>query len=178
VGTGYVAKIAKQTSEGKDLPLPDIDFEEDLKSGLEYFFALVFYFLIFLSITLLLISPWLIPLLSNNGTDNGQLVAVPINIVVLLLEIVFAIYYCSSLSIAMVEENPWAIFHFRRTIPMIFKNKWKCLGASFMIFLFNFIGQIGVWMCFIGLIITVPLSGLWRGHLYGQMGLIMKETNK
>lgn len=171
---GYVAEIARKSAIGKDDVLPEINFEKQLKSG--FFFAVAFIGL-FLLLTAIFIPFLPIPIIDSKILYPFPVIQEVMSKYLFIFSaycLVFAIYLFSAVAYSFVQGNPWSVFHFGRLSLAIIKKIHYTALIFVLTYVLMFIGEIGG-LCCIGAIITVPLSWMITGHLYGQFGRILSE---
>jgi hypothetical protein len=179
--TGYIVDVAQRTARGSDNPLPEIDFGGHLSKGAPFFFYGLLLFLILLP---LLSAPIMFAaLFANNSNYHNTalplLIALPFVFLPLFM-IAFTIYLTAAVSMAVVENNPKLIFSFARCFAAVKADPAAVLISFLLYYVVNLVGQAGILLCFVGLIVSIPLSLIMLGHVFGQLGrkLLAAEKNR
>ncbi len=162
---GYYIETARRSASGQDLPLPEISFGAQLGLGFSYFIPAIVAGLLAMAVCGMLFLIGQIPILG-----------IFLRIAGVLAYIVFYFYITGAISLSIVEENPWGIFQFGRIVPLIKTNLLNIFITMLVMIPMGIIGEAGIILLFVGLLVTLPMSVMMMGHIVGQLGRIMRET--
>ncbi len=163
--SGYYIEMARKSASGQDLPLPEIQFGPQLGLGFSYLIPALVAALLGVAVCGILFVVGIIPVLGFFLRIAG-----------VLAYIVFYVYMLGAISLAIVEEDPWAIFQFGRIVPLVKNNLLNTFIALIVMIPIGIIGEIGVIAFIVGILVTVPMSMMMGGHIIGQLGRIIRET--
>ena len=178
--TGYLVRLLQNVRDGHPYPLPEWDqWGEDLARG----FKLVVATLVWALPILVLTIPTVIGgIMSDSRSDGAQFLGGMLLICGNCLTILYGLLLTAAtpgISIAFAkDEQITSALQFRQIIDWTRANIGQVLVVTLVYIAasiaLGLVGSIvGVLLCLVGLIITVPLAtlltGLFQYHLYGQL---------
>ncbi|HOO56152.1 MAG TPA: DUF4013 domain-containing protein [bacterium] len=167
---GYFVELARNVAKGKDNPLPDIRFAEQLSLGAPYFLA---YFLAHLLV--------IAGILSFNFISMGIVGHVVEMIVLISIGCMFfsRLYIGLTFILAGIKEEPYMFFSFRACFDAIRNNPEETEMFLLMSIVFGMIGSMALIVCYVVLLITIPLGYMMGIHLGAQLArqLLMPKAD-
>jgi len=170
---GYYIEVARRAAAGSDMPLPEIDFSGQLKVGFNFFIA---FFVFGLAVGLVISVIYGIFILLGKIPGIGFIFAILGTLASAVLYIALYLYMFAGQPIAILEDNPWAIFQFGRILPAAKANIINCLLVFVLFMAFGLIGYAGAIACGVGVLITMPLAMMMIGNIIGQFGKILEDS--
>lgn len=149
---GYQLRLIKNVAEGRELPLPEWEMGEQLKTG----FILFLYYLGFAIITGIPLG-----ILTNFVPIIGPLFG-------LVGNIALGFYMIAAVSIIGAEEDFGAMFQFKRVLNIATKNLVPLLLVFLFLIVTGIIALSGLIGLIIGVLFTVVISTMMYAHLIGQ----------
>jgi hypothetical protein len=177
---GYTIRLLQNVRDGQTYPLPEWDqWGEDLARGAK----LVIAFIIWSLPMLILLIPSVIGgVMSDSRSDSTQFVGAMLLICGNCLSILYGLLLTvvmPGISIAFAkDEQLTSALQFRQIIEWTRENIGQVLVVTLVYIAasiaLSLVGSIvGVLLCLVGLVITVPLATLLTGlvqyHLYGEL---------
>jgi hypothetical protein len=177
---GYTIRLLQNVRDGQPYPLPEWDqWGEDLARG---FKLVVATFTWALPIIVLIIPTAIGSAMTDARNDGAQFIGAMLLLCGNCLVIVYALLLTAvtpGISIAFAKDEQISSgLQFREIIEWTRTNIGQVLVVTLVylaaVFALNLIGSIvGVLLCLVGLIITLPLAtlltGLFQYHMYGQL---------
>jgi hypothetical protein len=170
---GYIIEVVRDAASGSDLPLPDIDFGNQLSVGFSFFIAYLVFALAIAAVFGIIYIPFMV-MSKMNGI--GLIFMLLGTLIQIVLSVSLNMYMFAGQSVAILENNPWAIFQVGRILPGVKANLLNCFLVLVLTMAFAVIGYAGAIACGVGLLVSIPLSMIMYGHILGQLGRIMKES--
>lgn len=170
VALGWALKAAKNVIEGKENPLPNLVFGEDILRG---FFAFLISFVYSLPVSAItsisgLFDTWAIN--HNEFTMLGtSLVAGVLGLIGFLLGIVSSFFGTAAIAHYVAKDDIGAAFRFKEVYKVLTANlgDWVIVALGTVLAV-GIIGPLGTIACVIGVILTMTFGMAVMGHLIGQ----------
>lgn len=162
---GYIVEVVRNVAEGRELPLPELNFGEQLSEGFSYFLPMF-------CITLILVAAGFV----FSFMGRIPVVAIIGGLMRFALNILFSLYMLCAFPLAIVRKEPWYVFKFGDSIGALTSNFVTVLLALLVSIPIQLIGMAGIIGLGIGVLFTMPMAGLMMSHLYGQLGIILKKS--
>jgi hypothetical protein len=177
---GYCVRLLQNVRDGQPYPLPEWDrWGEDLARGFKLVVASIVWGL---PIIILIIPSIIGSALSQSSSDGAEFIGAMLSICGGCLTMIYALLLTAAtpgISIAFAkDEQITSALQFREIIAWTQANIGQVLVVTLVYIAasiaLSLIGAIvGVLLCVVGLIITIPLAtlltGLFQYHLYGQL---------
>lgn len=180
---GYCIRLLINVREGQMYPLPEWDqWGADLTRG----FKLIIASIVWALPVIVLIIPYIIggALVSGRNSDASQFIGTMLLICGNCLSFLYALLLtvvAPGISIAFAtDQEITSGLQFREIIAWTQANIGQVIIVTLVVLVAGFAlsligGIVGVLLCIVGLIVTVPLAtlltGLFQYHLYGQLAL-------
>lgn len=170
VAVGWALKVTKNVIDGAPVPLPDLNFGEDILRG---FFAFLISFIFSLPVTLLSsISGW-IGNWTMFGMDHGFIVTGVasgiIGLTAFILGLVTSFLSLAATANYIAKDDLGAAFRLNEVFQLLKLNFGDWIVAALGILLaVGIIGPLGSIACIIGVFITLTYGLAVMGHLMGQ----------
>jgi hypothetical protein len=169
---GYWTRIARNVSNGMEVPLPEWDdFGGDFMRGLKAFVAVFIWALPFI----ILFSCGWIPFAALGNSSNGAASALAgifgVGLFGLGTLCGIAIGFISPVIVGRVilRDSVSAAFEFSAVINDARENVVPLLIIVGMSYALGFVASFGMILCFIGVFFTYFLAYVMLSHLYGQL---------
>lgn len=170
VTLGWALKAARNVIEGKENPLPELAFGEDILRG---FFAFLIGFIYSLPVTVISSLSGMIESWSFNQNEytilGTTLVTGVLGLIAFLLGIATSLFGTAAIAHYVAEDDLGAAFRYKEVYKVLTAN----LGDWFIVALgtllaVGIIGPLGTIACVIGVFLTLTFGLAVMGHLIGQ----------
>ena len=170
VTLGWALKVTRNVIEGKENPLPDLVFGEDILRG---FFAFLISFVYSLPISIItsisgMIDKWAFN--QNEYTMLGiTLVTGVLGLLAFLLGIVTSFFGTAAIAHYIAKDDISAAFRFDEVYKVLTANlgDWVTVALGIVLAV-GIIGPMGTIACVIGVFLTMTFGQAVMGHLIGQ----------
>jgi hypothetical protein len=182
---GWMQRIYEGAKRG-DTILPSMDFGEDLSRGVKPFVAILNLALVsFVLIVIMQIIMMPIALLGAGLQEagGGEVVGVLMGLMMMVVNLLF---FAVMIGINLLVPEIWRrgfhgemgpLFSFGSSMRAIRKAIGPYLLVVLSMFVINMIGSLGVFACYIGMFVTLPLSLAMFAHLIAQWdGLVSEQA--
>ena len=155
---GFFVQLARKVSNGIELPLPEIEFAEQWKSGLMY------------GISFYCFNLGAMGIIIGLGYF-AQLPIISIFAVILLaaFSIAFLLYFTGAAALSIIEGNPWLLYSFPECAQAVMENLTDVITVSIVIMILSM---------FFPLIVPAGFLLCANSHIYGQLARIMRSRSK
>jgi len=170
VTLGWALKVTRNVMEGKENPLPDLVFGEDILRG---FFAFLITFVYSLPVSIItslsgMVDSWQFN--QNEYTMIGTtLIMSVLGLVAFLLGIVTSFFGTAAIAHYIAKDDVGAAFRFKDVYKVLTANlgDWVIVAFGTMLAV-GIIGPMGTIACVIGVFLTMTFGLAVMGHLIGQ----------
>jgi hypothetical protein len=170
VTLGWALKVTRNVLDGKEEPLPNLSFGEDILRG---FFAFLISFVYSLPVSIVtslsgLIESWRFN--QNEYTMIGTTLIISIlGLVAFLLGIVTALFGTAAIAHYIAKDDIGAAFRFDEVYKVLTTNlgDWIIVALGTMLAV-GIIGPLGTIACVIGVFLTLTFGLAVMGNLIGQ----------
>ena len=170
VALGWALKAARNVMDGKENPLPNLTFGEDILRG---FFAFLISFVYSLPVSVItslsgVIDRWAFN--QNRYTILGTtLVTGVLGLLAFLLGIVASFFTVAAVAHYVAKDDLGAAFRFKEVYKVLTANlgDWVIVVLGTMLAV-GIIGPLGTIACVIGVVLTMTFGLAVMGHLIGQ----------
>ena len=170
VTLGWALKVTRNIIEGKENPLPDLVFGEDILRG---FFAFLIGFVYSLPVSIITSLSSAISsssLYHNEYSMLGvSLVTGVLGLIAFLLGIVTSFFGTAAIAHYIAKDDVSAAFRFNEVYKVLTANlgDWVIVALGTMLAV-GIIGPMGTVACVIGVFLTMTFGLAVMGHLIGQ----------
>ncbi len=170
VTLGWALKVTRNVMEGKENPLPDLVFGEDILRG---FFAFLITFVYSLPVSIItslsgMVDSWQFN--QNEYTMIGTtLIMSVLGLVAFLLGIVTSFFGTAAIAHYIAKDDVGAAFRFKDVYKVLTANlgDWVIVAIGSVLAV-GMIGPMGTIACVIGVFLTMTFGLAVMGHLIGQ----------
>jgi hypothetical protein len=165
--TGYGVEVMRMVLHGEVDRLPEWDnWGELIVDGLKVIVIGIVYALPIIIVSICLGLP--IGALGENAQSLSSLFSVLLSCLSLLWAIVVSLALPAAIAFWLKADDLSAAFRFGEVIAFVRDNLSTYVITFLMSWVANFVGNLGVWLCGIGWLVTFPYAIVVTGHLYGQ----------
>jgi len=161
---GYYVQVVRNAASGRDLPLPDVAFGDQLREGFKFFIAFLLFGIIAGAVTAGLQALVVVPIVGFLFVLAG-----------FVLNLAMGIYGIAAGSLAIIRDEPFYLFRVKECFELIRNNLLISILVWLCSFPVMFIGMAGAIAIGIGLLITMPMAYLMLSNLTGQLGKILSD---
>ena len=177
--TGWGMEIAKRYRDSRNELLPEVNFGKYIVNG---FKVVVINFIYAIPVAILgFFTQALTGLLTNTEQSAvqfiGFLLICSVGIVIFFLSILTEAFLLAGLVRYVKTDNWKEAFNFPKVWKMVIENVKVIIILVLLSLLAQFIGGLGVILCVIGLLFTLPYSVAFFGHAFGQAMVQIEERN-
>jgi hypothetical protein len=177
--TGWMMEIARRYHDSKTELLPEVNFGRYIANGFKVTVIGIVY-----SIPIAILGFFtqaLSGLLSNTEQSAIQIIFVgmicTVGILIFILSIVLEAFLLAGYMRYVKTDNWKEAFNFPRIWKMVIENLKVIIILILLSMLAEIIGGLGVILCVIGLLFSMPYSMAFFAHAFGQGMLQVDERN-
>lgn len=172
---GYVLESARRVARGEDELLPQWDgnFGAFWVDGLRAFVTMCVYSLPNILIQIVGVA---IGFAMAFGAQDGNSGSTAVSLFSMLAQVfsvlwnIFVIAISPAVYVMLMEDDGWgAGFRFGRLRSIIFDRVGTYVIAVLFMFILQLIGSLGVVLCIVGVLITMPYTQIAMAHIFGQL---------
>lgn len=164
--SGYGLAITRRTIRGESPVLPEWDdWGTLLADGLQVVIVSLVYALPMIVVSICLVTP--LSFLGENSTA-GSIFGAFVSCLNFLWALVLSFLLPAAIGKLAAEGELSAAFRFGEVIALVRDNFATYLITAVMVWVASIIGGLGVILCGVGWLITIPYADFVTGHLYGQ----------
>lgn len=177
--SGWMVEIARRYYASGTEILPEVNFGRYIANGFKIVIVVLVYMIpvMFLSF----FTQALTGMFANTDQSAIQLIGFfmicPIGIIILILSLVLEAFLTAGWMRYVKTDNWKEAFNFPRIWKMVIENLKVVIILLLLNLLAQFIGGLGVILCVIGLLFTMPYSMAFFGHAFGQGMLQVDARN-
>ena len=177
--TGWMMEIARRYHDSRTELLPEVNFGKYIANGFKVTVIGIVY-----SIPIAILGFFtqaLSGLMSNTEQSAIQIIFVgmicTVGILIFILSIVLEAFLLAGYMRYVKTDNWKEAFNFPRIWKMVIENLKVIIILILLSMLADFIGGLGVILCVIGLLFSMPYSMAFFAHVFGQGMLQVDERN-
>lgn len=165
--SGYMVEIIRRVLHGNLDRLPEWDNWGDLiVDGLKVWVIGLVYSLPLIILSFCLGVP--IGALAEDAEAVSSIFSLLLSCIGILYGIALSIVLPAATAFWVASDDLGAAFRFGDIFAFVRDNFTTYLITFLMCWVASFVGGLGIWVCGLGLLVTVPYSYMVTGHLYGQ----------
>jgi len=165
--SGYMVEVIRGVLRGDLDELPDWDeWGTYLVDGLKVIVIGIIYSLPMILLSLCLSIP--IGIFAEDAEAFSSILSVLLSCVAILYAAAISVVLPAATTFFAATDDLGAAFRFGEVFAFVRDNLSTYLITFLMSWVASLIGSLGVWVCGIGWLATVPYAYMVTGHLYGQ----------
>ena len=180
---GWTLEIQKRVQDGEDDTLPRWTVIGDFfVDGLKYLLVNFVWFLPFSLIYFAVMIPYMLMAINEPSMADNSILPIGVFMLpYLMMPVMMILSFVMYTLMPIISGNYLETrkikdaFKFRRMFDLVKVNFWVLLAAAFLGYLGNQVfSMVGMFACFVGMFLTIPIGGAVMYHFFGQAYRISK----